>query len=110
MPLVEEPLTSIKTMKSITRAFFLLISFSLIATPALAQDEVLKALDKNISTLNDDYAYVRKYNLNTPIISILKTSKFHEFLAFQGKKGSQNKMPRVLNETQKVDWISFING
>ena len=43
MPLVEEPLTSIKTMKSITRAFFLLISFSLIATPALAQDEVLKA-------------------------------------------------------------------
>jgi hypothetical protein len=30
-------------MKSITRAFFLLISFSLIATPALAQDEVLKA-------------------------------------------------------------------
>ena len=74
------------------------------------QDEVLKALDKNISTLNDDYAYVRKYNLNTPIISILKTSKFHEFLAFQGKKGSQNKMPRVLNDTQKVDWITFING
>lgn len=50
------------------------------------QDEVLKALDKNISTLNDDYAHVRKYNLNTPIISILKTSKFHEFLAFKGKK------------------------
>lgn len=74
------------------------------------QNEVLSILDKNISSINDDYAYVRKYNLNTPIISILKTSKFHEFLAFQGKKGSQNKMPRVLNEQQKLDWISFING
>jgi hypothetical protein len=74
------------------------------------QNDVLSILDKNISSINDDYAYVRKYNLNTPIISILKTSKFHEFLAFQGKKGSQNKMPRVLNERQKLDWISFING
>ena len=74
------------------------------------QIELLRALDKNLSSLNDDYAYVRKYNLNTPIISILKTSKFHDFLAFQGKKGSQNKMPRVLNETQKVDWLFFING
>ena len=73
------------------------------------QIELLLALDKNLSSLNDDYAYVRKYNLNTPIISIIKTSKFHEFLAYQGKKGSQNKMPRVLNEQQKVAWITFIN-
>ena len=73
------------------------------------QIELLRALDKNLSSLNDDYAYVRKYNLNTPIISIIKTSKFHEFLAYQGKKGSQYKMPRVLNEQQKVAWITFIN-
>ena len=73
------------------------------------QIELLRALDKNLSSLNDDYAYVRKYNLNTPIISIIKTTKFHEFLAYQGKKGSQYKMPRVLNEQQKVAWITFIN-
>lgn len=73
------------------------------------QIELLRNLDKNLSSLNDDYAYVRKYNLNTPIISIIKTSKFHEFLASQGKKGSQNKMARVLNEQQKADWITFIN-
>ena len=73
------------------------------------QFELLRALDKNLSSLNDDYAYVRKYNLNTPIISIIKTSKFHEFLAYQGKKGSQYKMPRVLNEQQKVAWITLIN-
>ena len=73
------------------------------------QIELLRNLDKNLSNSNDDYAYVRKYNLNTPIISIIKTSKFHEFLAYQGKKGSQNKMPRVLNEQQKVAWITFIN-
>jgi phenylacetate-coenzyme A ligase PaaK-like adenylate-forming protein len=73
------------------------------------QIELLRALDKNLSSLNDDYAYVRKYNLNSPIISIIKTSKFHEFLAYQGKKGSQYKMPRVLNEQQKVAWITFIN-
>jgi len=74
------------------------------------QNELLRNLDKNLSSINDDYAYVRKYNLNTPIISIIKTSKFHEFLASQGKKGSQNKMARVLNEQQKADWIKFING
>ena len=73
------------------------------------QIELLRNLDKNLSNSNDDYAYVRKYNLNTPIISIIKTSKFHEFLASQGKKGSQNKMARVLNEQQKADWITFIN-
>ena len=74
------------------------------------QNELLRNLDKNLSSINDDYAYVRKYNLNIPIISIIKTSKFHEFLASQGKKGSQNKMARVLNEQQKADWIKFING
>jgi hypothetical protein len=40
---VEELLTRINPMRLKARAFFLLISFSLMATPALAQDEVLKA-------------------------------------------------------------------
>ena len=43
MPLAEELLTRINPMRVKARAFFILISFSLIATPALAQDEILKA-------------------------------------------------------------------
>lgn len=73
------------------------------------KNALLKKLDFNLCKLNDDYAYVRKYNLNSPKITILKTLKFHQFLAHQGKSGSQNKMPRVLNTKQKGNWLSFIN-
>jgi len=42
-PAAAEPLTRIVYMKRTIRALFLLLSLSLVATPAMAQDEVLKA-------------------------------------------------------------------
>lgn len=67
-------------------------------------------LDFYLCNLNDDYAYVRKYNLNSPKLTILKTAKFHQFLAYQGKSGAQNKMPRVLNKKQQDAWLFFLTN
>lgn len=74
-------------------------------------DEKLFAqlMDEKLSALNDDYAYVRKYNLQSPRFIFLPAQKFYDFLESLGKIGAQNKMPRVLNKSQSEKWIRFIN-
>jgi hypothetical protein len=74
-------------------------------------DEKLFAelMDKKLSELNDDYAYVRKYNLETPKFTFLSPEKFYDFLESLGKIGAQNKMPRVLNKVQSEKWLDFLS-
>jgi phenylacetate-coenzyme A ligase PaaK-like adenylate-forming protein len=74
-------------------------------------DEQLFAelMDKKLSELNDDYAYVRKYNLDAPKFTFLPAQKFYDFLESQDKMGAQNKMPRVLNKVQAEKWLNFLN-
>ncbi|NCA19529.1 MAG: hypothetical protein EBS86_00100 [Crocinitomicaceae bacterium] len=67
-----------------------------------------RSYDTKLCELNDDYAYVRKYNLKTPIIKIVPTHFFYDFLESLGKSGGQNKMPRVLNTEQSQKWNAFI--
>jgi hypothetical protein len=66
-------------------------------------------MDEKLSELNDDYAYVRKYNLKKPCFTIISANKFYDFLASIGKIGAQHKMPRVLNKAQSEKWLKFLN-
>ena len=68
-----------------------------------------KRMDEKLSELNDDYAYVRKYNLQAPNFKFLPAQKFYDFLEYLGKTGAQNKMPRVLNNEQSEKWLQFLN-
>jgi hypothetical protein len=51
---------------------------------------------------------VRKYSLNEPVFKVVPVNTFYEFLASIGKAGSQNKMPRVMNQQQTNQWILFL--
>jgi hypothetical protein len=72
------------------------------------KEEILNFIDKELCKLNDDYAYVRKYNLKEPIIEFVSSTLFYDFLASLGKTGGQNKMPRVLNNEQSILWNQFL--
>lgn len=69
---------------------------------------VLKEIDKNLGLLNDDYATCRKFNLGNPVVKVIPTNYFYEFMAKLGKIGSQNKFPRVMNEFQASQWDQFL--
>jgi phenylacetate-coenzyme A ligase PaaK-like adenylate-forming protein len=71
-------------------------------------EEFSQNIDKKLCELNDDYQYVRKYNLNTPTFTKMSPKRFYDFLGAIGKMGAQNKMPRVLNKTQAERWLDFI--
>lgn len=68
-----------------------------------------ECMDKKLAELNDDYAYVRKYNLQRPNFKFIPDQTFYDFLEFLGKIGAQNKMPRVLNKDQSEKWLQFLN-
>ena len=67
-------------------------------------------MDKKLCELNDDYQYVRKYNLKSPIFDQLSPKTFYDFLDSIGKMGAQNKMPRVLNQAQSERWLAFLKN
>ncbi len=80
-----------------------------VGTNALMEEhQVLKYLDENLCELNDDYASVRKYTLQKPQLTKLDPLVFYNYLAFIGKAGSQNKMPRVLSANQAEQWLKFL--
>jgi phenylacetate-coenzyme A ligase PaaK-like adenylate-forming protein len=72
------------------------------------QELFAKRMEEKLCELNDDYAYVRKYNLQPPIFKFLPATKFYDFLESLGKIGAQNKMPRVLNKEQSERWLQFL--
>ncbi len=74
------------------------------------EEDFSKRVDKKLCELNDDYLYVRKYNLQFPKFEILKPDLFYGFLESLGKIGAQNKMPRVLNKMQAEKWQEFLNA
>jgi hypothetical protein len=70
--------------------------------------ELMRAIDHELSRINDDYASVRKYTLKEPIGMVLPTQTFYDFMDAMGKSGSQNKFPRVMNSEQATKWHSFL--
>lgn len=79
-------------------------------TKNVDNQEIMNFIDSKLCELNDDYAYVRKYNLQTPVVHFVEPSLFYDFLASLGKTGGQNKMPRVLNKDQSVLWGEFVKS
>lgn len=76
---------------------------------AIETSSFLEDLDVELSKLNDDYAYVRKYNLGNPTLTVIPTEHFYGFLESLGKLGAQNKMPRVLNKSQAEKWLKYLS-
>lgn len=72
------------------------------------EDQVMKMIDDELCLINDDYAATRRYNLKEPILKVLPTVVFYDFMAYIGKAGSQNKVPRVMNESQSKIWVQFL--
>jgi hypothetical protein len=73
-------------------------------------EELMAKIDELIIANNDDYASSRKYNLKTPILTILPTDVFYGFMKSIGKVGAQNKFPRVLNEGQTEKWLQYLKS
>ena len=78
------------------------------ASAELDSMNIMKKIDTELQRLNDDYAGVRKYSLNEPILKIVPIELFYDFMDHIGKAGSQNKVPRVMNTEQSQRWLSFI--
>ncbi len=72
------------------------------------RDTFMKDIDTELGNLNDDYRSVRKYSLNDPVLEVLPTQVFYDYLGSIGKLGSQHKFPRVLNATQAESWVNFL--
>ena len=72
--------------------------------------EVLRNfIDHKLMELNDDYRTERSSVLQDIEMEILAPDVFFEFLTKQGKKGGQNKFPRVLKGKIKDSWKEFIS-
>lgn len=67
-------------------------------------------LNHFLAELNDDYATARKHLLKAPRIKSLPLEKFYNFMEYQGKIGSQNKFPRVLNPELTKKWETFLSN
>jgi hypothetical protein len=80
------------------------------SSDSIDKDDFSKRVDQKLCELNDDYLYVRTYNLKFPKIELLPPDLFYRFLESLGKIGAQNKMPRVLNKMQAERWKDFINA
>lgn len=75
----------------------------------LDSSEIINMIDNELCLLNDDYASVRKYNLEKPTLKIIPIKTFYEFMESIGKFGSQNKIPRVMNLDQSKKWLGFLS-
>ena len=71
-------------------------------------ENIMRELDGILCQLNDDYASARKYNLANPKITVVPSGTFYNFMQSFTKFGSQTKMPRVLNDKQRKDWLAFL--
>jgi hypothetical protein len=67
-----------------------------------------ESLDRHLKELNDDYAVERSAALREVVVDVLPVDKFYNYMETKGKKGGQNKFPRVLKNAQLDDWKNFI--
>ncbi len=67
-------------------------------------------IDKNICSLNDDYAVERGSALKEVFLQKLPEEMFLKFMERKGKLGSQHKFPRVMKGKMLQDWNEFLNS
>ena len=77
---------------------------------AVNADALIKAIDKRLCELNDDYAVERTSALKEIFIEVLPEERFMAFMEVQGKMGSQHKFPRVLKGKMLKDWEAFLQA
>jgi GH3 auxin-responsive promoter len=70
-------------------------------------DEFTLALDDALKSVNSDYEAKRYKNiaLRMPVVHILETGIFREWLKQKGKLGGQHKVPRLSNERHLIEEI-----
>lgn len=66
-------------------------------------------VDEELCRLNDDYTVERKYALQEIRVRIISNDIFLRWLEKRGKMNGQAKIPRVLKNTQLIDFESFLN-
>ena len=68
-------------------------------------------LDQTLQEINTDYAAKRKGNmaLKRPLIRVMKSNTFFNWLKDKGKLGGQNKVPRLANERTHLEQILEYN-
>jgi len=82
-----------------------------IGTDDKVEPSVLKeSLDKHLKTLNDDYVVERSAALRDVVVDVLPVARFYNYMESKGKKGGQNKFPRVLKNAQLDDWKNFLTN
>jgi hypothetical protein len=65
-------------------------------------------LDEYLAVLNDDYRVERTEAIREVYVEILPLQVFYDWMKTKGKEGGAHKFPRVLKETQRVDWEAHI--
>lgn len=76
--------------------------------PAISGEELAIKLDQYLKNLNDDYAVERRHALQNIRLDVVSTSKFYDWMEKKGKLGSQNKFPRVLQNSHYTEWLEFV--
>lgn len=84
--------------------------FLAIDTPTLSNAELASKLDGYLKALNDDYAVERNHALKFIQVEAIPTSVFYSWMERKGKLGSQNKFPRVINNSHYAEWVDFVKS
>lgn len=80
-----------------------------IGNDASADPSLLRTMiDEKLKMLNDDYRVERGSALKDIIIEVVPTSFFYNYMAKNGKLGSQNKFPRVMKKPQFDLWEAYV--
>ena len=68
-------------------------------------------LDKNLQSLNSDYAAKRKGNMILQPLELIQAREglFHSWLKNKGKLGGQNKIPRLSNNRTLIEEFMVLN-
>jgi hypothetical protein len=74
------------------------------------QAEIRDKLDMTLKVLNDDYRVERSAALKDIKINLLPPERFYEWMRINGKEGSQNKFPRVLNKKLLKSWRNYLEN
>ena len=70
-------------------------------------NQFTKVLDENLKKINSDYAAKRSNNLvlMQPEVILIKNNEFYKWLKHNNRLGGQNKIPRLSNNREIVDFI-----
>lgn len=67
-------------------------------------------LDMTLKMLNDDYRVERAAALKNIVVHLLPSSKFYEWIRYNGSEGAQSKFPRVLKKETLESWRDFLKN